>query len=127
MIVRSMRTRPDGTSPFVAVLDRKVDVPGYGKEYLAVSMKSPEVFLAKTLRFRSEGKDAHLLLTPLFLSEKAVLATVCDPANWKYLRPAGGPDSTFFEYVERLKKGGATASPVYENSGSGQRLLTVKR
>ena len=125
MIVKSMRTRPDGTSPFVAVLDRKVDVPGYGKEYLAVSMKSPEEFLAKAMRFRSAGKDAHLLLTPLFLSEKAVLATLCDPANWKYLRPAGGPDSTFFEYVERLKKGGATASPVYENSGSRQRLLTV--
>jgi hypothetical protein len=85
MIVRSMRTRPDGTSPFVAVLDRKVDVPGYGKEYLAVSMKSPEDFLAKTLRFRSEGKDAHLLLTPLFLSKKAVLATLCNAVDRTFL------------------------------------------
>ena len=125
MVLRSDRPRSDGTYPYSVVLDKTIDVPGYGKEYLTLSVNPPEKEVSFCMEARSGGKAWHLCPYPLFFTEGALMVRMRKESGCLYLKSGDGTELSKFEMVDRLlkgKKNGAAPFPV-ETSGSNAQSL----
>jgi len=126
-IIKLDKANEDGLYSYRVILDKEVNVPGYGNRLLAFDVGAPEQMVSNVITARERGKEWKLFASPTFFSEKSVLTQMShNVENWKYLKPKGGPDSDTFEIADRLQRNkriGTTPAPGATSGLNAQSLI----